>query len=210
MVQKRQNNKRASPGREAIARFSPEPEPAPRERTRLDMLLMGDLSPADLDKDELRQGRPRGIDGTFRGRPPKVPDAIQAAIKREFHKRLFDEINKHSFDAVETIVDVMHRGEGASAFQGQKDGTKRLDAAKYLLERVIGKIPDKTENTTEITVWQGLNETGGLFVDVDVEEIRDDAQRVLDVGTPGEVVRKAGPRTRRGAPLVDPPEPAAG
>lgn len=179
----------------------------PKHLSRHEQLLHGYLEVSDLDKDELRLCRIKEGGKMPRGRPRILPDSIKTKIQRELHKRLFDEINKHAFDAVDTIVDVMHQGEGASAFQGQKDGTKRFEAAKYLLERVVGKVPDKTENTSTVTVWQENLESGGLFVDVDAEEIHNDTPRELEAGTraekPQSTVRKAGPRTRPRKKTVD-------
>lgn len=167
-------------------------------KDRHQQLLDGELLPSDMTFDELRLGRGLPEDGTIpRGRVKLVPIALQNSITREYHKRLLSEFNKYGLDAIETITDVMYRGEGASAFQGQKDGTKRLDAAKYIIERIIGPIPSKSEVTTNVTVWENLTEGGELFVDIEVDEI------VEEENAPEErrsAPRKRGPRTRPARP----------
>jgi hypothetical protein len=211
MVQKRGRKRQVQPGERALSIYKQEPEVLPPKNSRYDDLVAGRIQVSDMDRDELRRAKLRNNDGTFSRGPARIlPESVRNQITRELHRRLYDEINLHAFDAVDTIVDVMNQGEGASAFQGQKDGTKRLDAAKYLLERVIGKIPDKSEITQTVTVWEGLNETGGLFVDIDAEEIPNDPPRELETGTQPEVVRKRGPRTRPNRSIVehmDGPEP---
>lgn len=158
---------------------------------RHDMLVDGELSPRDLTMDELRLGR--GLSDVGRpmsGRHRAVPLSIQNAVNRELQKRLLAEFNKHGQDAIDTIIDIMYQGEGAQISHGQKDGTKRLEAAKYIIERIVGKIPDKMEVTQNVTVWEGMQDDASLFVDVDVVE------EINDVQAPEPRPRARGPRTR--------------
>jgi hypothetical protein len=165
-------------------------------RSRYQDFLDGVVEIDDLDIEELQRVRIKDYDGKFNGARQRIPLPLQNRMNRALQKYLASEFQKYGIDAIETISDVMYRGEGASAFQGQKDGTKRLDAAKYIIERIIGPIPSKTEVTTNVTVWEGLQETGGLFVDVEVT----DMEEVNRVQKAEPAVRKRGPRTRPARP----------
>lgn len=124
------------------------------------------------------------------GVPPKIPGPLLQRIHRELNTRLLAEFHKYGIDAIETITDIMYRGEGASAYQGQKDGVKRLDAAKYILERIVGPMPTKSEISSTVTVWEGMQEDGTLFVDIESEEILSEPEAAPPA-------RTRGPRTRR-------------
>jgi hypothetical protein len=161
--------------------------------SRLQQLLDGYLDVKDLDMDELRLGKIRNNDGSLpKGPAARLPPGLTSRIAREYRTQLQAEFDKYGKDAIDTITDVMYRGEGASAFQGQKDGVKRLEAAKYVIERIIGPIPSKSEVTTNVTVWEGMQETGGLFVDVDVTDI----EEKKNVPPREPAPRTRGPRTR--------------
>jgi hypothetical protein len=171
----------------------PHPEPLSRHLQFID----GIIQVQDLDIEELQRARIKNWDGGWnRGPAPKMPGGLLQRIQRELNTRLLAEFNKYGIDAIETITDVMYRGEGASAFQGQKDGTKRLDAAKYVLERIVGPMPTKSEISTSVTLWEGIQEEGSLFVDIEAEEIYDEPET-----TPP--ARTRGPRTRRSRPKVE-------
>jgi hypothetical protein len=154
---------------------------------RHDLLCDGELSPAEMTMDELRLGRGLNEDGGAPlGGRRKVPQRIQTAITRELQKRLLSEFNKHGLDAINTIVDIMYGGEGAQTSHGQKDGVKKLEAAKYIIERIVGKIPDKMEVTQTVTVWDEMQHDVELFIDVEA----------IDVPETEPTPRARGPRTR--------------
>jgi hypothetical protein len=175
-------------------------------RTRHQLLIDGSLQIEELDIDELQRCRIKNHEGKWPiGQPPVMPIPLQNRINRELQKRLLQEFQRYGIDAIETITDVMYRGEGASAFQGQKDGTKRLDAAKYIIERIVGPIPTKSEISQTVTVWEGMQESGGLFVDVevtDLQEVESVQEAESDARTPAAPTRKRGPRTRPSRPVA--------
>lgn len=162
-------------------------------RDRHQQLLDGVIQVEDLTIEELQAGKVI-VDGVACRRAMPLP--LQNRIHRALTKYLLDEFNKYGIDAIETITDIMYRGEGASAFQGQKDGVKRLDAAKYVLERIVGPMPTKSEISSTVTVWEGMQEEGTLFVDIEVEDIVDEPE-----ATPP--ARTRGPRTRRKRAVED-------
>lgn len=163
-------------------------------------LISGEISIHELTMDELRLGKLMNDEGKFVGGTPKpLPPVIVAQMRRELNTRLLDEFNKHGQDAIQTIIDVMYAGEGASSGPMQKDGTGRLKAAQYVIERIVGKIPDKLETTQNVTIWQGVAEGGDLFIDVEADDIQE-AEVVQETksqaGQGPRTGPKRGPRTR--------------
>lgn len=108
------------------------------------------------DLAELAHGRPRNGAGDFRGRPP-------AYITKELHERILERfqtmvrqgMNEQTIDALGVISVILaseetdHRGKPIVPY-----GTK-LDAAKFLLEHVVGK--PVQPSTSDISVkLQGI------------------------------------------------------
>ena len=103
------------------------------ERWRL--FMAGDLTIHDMDDEELARGQFRAGDGTFRGRPPKtIPRDFAQQLSRELLRRADSEFRKMLIEAVRTHGTVMRVGE--------KDAD-RLRAANLVVERTMGKVPDK-------------------------------------------------------------------
>lgn len=113
-----------------------------RLRGRYAQFLSGEITVEDLDDDELAQGRLKSVDGTFRGRPPAVvPGEMVQAMRREWLKR-----------AQNTLAEaLMQKGIGTLvelAADSPDDGV-RLRAAQAIIERTMGKVPDKIEVAAE-------------------------------------------------------------
>lgn len=132
----------------------------------------------ELTYEELRRGKLADVNGTFKGRPPAmIPAKFHTMMQRELLKRMQGQIQEQVERAIGVVIEVMEEGEGASETiesRGErittKAGTGRLKAAQYIIERVMGKVPDKTEITANVTVWEGLQEGGELLIDIDEEE----------------------------------------
>lgn len=138
---------------------------------RYQEFLEGTLNPRDLTWEELTRGQLADRNGHFSGRPPAVvPRTFHTACVREIQRRLNQRFAAAADEAVDTLVDVMRNGEGEQFSQFERGGTQRLAAAKYIIERVIGKVPDKLEVTENVTVWQGMQEGGELLVDIDAPD----------------------------------------
>lgn len=145
---------RASDGRLSANRPRKRP-PAPK--TRLQQLLEGTLTVADLDDDEIMAGRCKDKNGRFSGRPPNTfPRAIHDALRREFHKRVDEKFQDGLDLALETLEDVMRTKHAAAP--------ARVRAAEIWIERTRGKVPDKVEQTLEIKPFE--DDIAGLLVDV--------------------------------------------
>jgi hypothetical protein len=100
-------------------------------------LLRGEISVEDLDDEELARGRLKASDGTFRGRPPKViPAELVNAMRKEWIGR-----------AEETLRAALHEhGIGTYvklASNEDMDPAVRLRAADKIVERTMGKVPDR-------------------------------------------------------------------
>lgn len=110
----------------------------------------------EWDMEELARGRCRAADGSFRGMPPKF-------ITREIHERAMerfktlvrDELNARSLTALTTIQFVLQSEEVDDKGKPLVPAGVKLDAAKYLLDHVVGKPMQPT--TTDISVkLQGI------------------------------------------------------
>lgn len=97
----------------------------------VDMLANAVKPVEEWDMEELARGRPRDVDGAFRGRPPKW---ITPAIRSEAARRLKVEahvlLSGHISDAIKVIADLMLNAE---------DDRIRFQAATFIVEHVVGK-----------------------------------------------------------------------
>ncbi len=154
----------------------------PRSQRYLD-LLDGTLKVEDLDDDEIFRGQLRDRRGGFTGKPPElIPREMYLAMTRELRVRLNRKMEAAAEEAVETVLQIMREGEGAEEtefdeYSGKpiartKAGVRRLDAAKEVLNRVLGQ-PGKElvgANNEEMTPWQRHQADGGLIVDIEPDE----------------------------------------
>lgn len=131
-----------------------------RLRGRYALFLNGKITVEDLDDDELAQGRLKAMDGTFRGRPPRViPTEMVQAMRREWMSRAEAKLRDALMDkGIGTLV--------ALAGDDNIDAGVRLRAAERIIERTMGKVPDKVEIRAEDpieTLFRGiLNDPFGL------------------------------------------------
>lgn len=104
---------------------------------RYALLMNGIISVEDLDDEEVARGQLKASDGTFRGRPPKtVPMELVQAMRREWLSRAEAKLR----DAL------MEKGLGTlTELAGDKtvDAGVRLRAAQTIIDRTMGKVPDK-------------------------------------------------------------------
>lgn len=124
-----------------------------RLRGRYAEFIQGKITVEDLDDEELAQGRLKASDGTFRGRPPAViPAEMVQAMRREWMSRaeakLRDALMEHGLG---TLVEL--------AKNEDVDASVRLRAAQTIIERTMGKVPDKVvlaaEDPVE-TLFRGI------------------------------------------------------
>ena len=101
---------------------------------RIQMLLDGTLDISELDEEELARGYPRASDGSFRSPPVVIPRAIHSRMMRELFERATRQLRENLSDAAATMTSIMNNPEN--------DAKVRMDAAKWLVERVMGKTPE--------------------------------------------------------------------
>jgi hypothetical protein len=114
-----------------------------RLRGRYAQFLNGTITVEDLDDEEVAQGRLRSADGTFRGRPPTViPAELVQAMKREWLSRANARLSEALLEkGIGTLTDL--------AGDPLVDPAVRLRAADLLMNRTMGKVPDKIEVAAE-------------------------------------------------------------
>lgn len=104
--------------------------------------LAGEITVEDLDDEELARGRLRSSDGTFRGRPPTMlPTELVQAMRREWIGRAQEKLAVALHEVgIGTLVELAREGI---------DESVRLRAADKIIERTMGKVPDKIELAAE-------------------------------------------------------------
>lgn len=144
----------------------------------------------EWDDEELARGRPRAKDGSFKGAPPKYIDrALHEQIVRKFEQVVRAEMNNHTVGALKVLDMILTDVEVDEKGKPLVNASTKLEAAKFLIEHVIGKPKQRVE--TDISVkLQGLlgtvmvnpnNQTGGFelaqgYVEAQSWEEDDDAQ----------------------------------
>lgn len=136
-----------------------------RVRGRYARLLAGEIKVEDLDDEELARGQLRNQAGNFSGRPPSmIPTELVQAMRREWLSRAENKLRAALMDkGIGTLVEL--------AGSDRIDPAVRLRAADKLMERVMGKVPDKVQFAAEDPVEtlfrniladpQGLRDPGG-------------------------------------------------
>lgn len=99
------------------------------------MIAEGVLSLDDWDNEELARGYRRNRDGRF-GKPPQyIPREVQQEAFRRLIGRGERKMKSAYMKVVEDLVDLAHNANSEKV---------RLDAQKELMNRIVGKIPDRT------------------------------------------------------------------
>ena len=149
----------------------------------------------EWDLEELARGRPRNAVGDFRGRPPQymTRELHERAVER-FKKTVREDMNAHTVTALETIRMILTSEEIDEKGKPLVAAGTKLDAAKFLLEHVVGKAVQPT--TSDISVkLQGI--LGAVMVnpaELSGSEMSDtmNGYRPAHIGTRGEIEMSAG------------------
>lgn len=127
-------------------------------------VVNGSIPLSELDDQEISQMRLKASDGRFGGPRPIVNRKIASDFRRELMGRMDERAQLAAMRMWEVIEDV--------ATSAENTGAEKLRAATYLLERSIGKIPDKMEITAEVKPWEGT--VSGILTDITEDEARED------------------------------------
>jgi hypothetical protein len=110
---------------------------------RYAMLVQGVIKIEDLDDDELARGQLKDKNGQFRGRPPAViPKEMVQAMRREWLGRAEAKLREALMGpGIGTLVEL--------ARDPSVDQAVRLRASQTIIDRMMGKVPDKIEFRAE-------------------------------------------------------------
>lgn len=125
-------------------------------------LISGELDVDELDDEELARGYCKDKRGNFGGRPPVViPRVLFNRMQRELFKRFDEKLKSGLVDALDVILNI--------ARDPDVDATNRRQAAQYVIDRVMGKTPEKVTVVQE-DPWETI--INGVMRDGVVEETR--------------------------------------
>lgn len=97
---------------------------------------------SEWSEEELLRGRRRDVHGRWSGRPPKlVPRAVHDELVRRKMSEAHDLLRDNVVAATEVLVSL--------ATDQDADAAVRLKAATTILDRVLGKAPERVELAVE-------------------------------------------------------------
>lgn len=110
----------------------------------------------EWDLEELARGRPRAVDGTFKGRPP-------AYISREVHEKAMEkfrdmvrgEMQVYTVDALKLLGKIIDEDDTDDKGRPLVSASVKLEAVKFLLEHVVGKPKQPVEADISVKL-QGI------------------------------------------------------
>lgn len=110
----------------------------------------------EWDAEELARGRPRAVDGTFKGKTPSfITRALHEEIMKRFEGIVRTEMNVHTVAALQMIGTILENDEVDDKGRPIVAAGTKLDAAKFLIEHILGKPKQRVE--TDISVkLQGI------------------------------------------------------
>lgn len=134
-------------------------------RTVMERYMAGELKVSEMSDKEIKKGWFENEGGGFKGgRPKNVPrkffEELRAESIRRWNDQLADDLNP-SLEALRSIRDNPRASADA-----------RHKSAIYLIERVVGKVPDKNEVKIEVAPWEA--NISGIIVDEHEEEDEDE------------------------------------
>lgn len=110
----------------------------------------------EWDIEELARGRPRDAAGGFRGAPPKyMPRAVHERIADRFKMLVRDQMNQSTVQALGVVSNLLTNEEVDEKGKPLVAANVKLDAAKWLVEHVIGKPVQPTQTDVSVKL-QGI------------------------------------------------------
>lgn len=105
----------------------------------------------EWDHEELARGRPRDAAGGWRGKSPEwVSRAVHEEVLKRFQTVVKTEMNQHTLIALTVVEHLLKSDEIDDKGKPTVSAATKLDAAKFLLEHVVGKPKQRIE--TDISV----------------------------------------------------------
>jgi hypothetical protein len=131
------------------------PNHLPKGMTRQQAFNAGYIPVEDLDDEELRVGRCRAANGKIprvASRTELLPNMLYDKMIQEHFKRSNEKLRTQLDVALATMVDIMT--------DDTCEPKDRMEAAKYLYERVAGKTPDRVQVQVSKAPWEEM--LGGI------------------------------------------------
>lgn len=105
----------------------------------------------EWDDEELRRGRPRAADGSFRGKaPPWMSRELHEQAMDRFKAIIGDRMREETVNAMGVVSAILANDEIDEKGRPVVPASVKLDAAKWLVEHLLGKPKQHTE--TDISV----------------------------------------------------------
>lgn len=164
----------------------------PNGMTRQQAFVAGYISVKDLDDEELRVGRCRAANGKIPRMGAKtemLPRALYEEMCSEHLQRSNAKLRSQLDIALATMVDIMQ--------DDTAEPKDRMDAAKYLYERVAGKTPDRVQVQVSKAPWEDV--MGGI---AQISRAESRAMRSLEPAIDAEVVEQEQDSGERFQPFV--------
>jgi hypothetical protein len=155
---------------------------AVRNMTRQQAFNAGYLSVKDLDDEELRAGKCRGPDGNI----PKVVGKTEV-MDDDQYQMMVAEHEKRWNQNLRERLDVMTEVIASVALDDTVEPRDRVEAAKYIIERVAGKPTERVQVNVSKAPWEEM--LAGIASGISREESR--KQRGLTIDQDGNAL--AGP-----------------
>lgn len=128
---------------------------------RMQELIDGTISIEELDDEELIRGQLRDKHGQFTGQKPLlIPRSMHQAVVRELVERGDGKLKKHFDNAIEVHAEIMNNPRA--------NPQARLEASRYIWERIAGKIPDKHIVNATVQKWEQMAKE--VLVDIGDED----------------------------------------
>lgn len=148
----------------------------------------------EWDLEELARGRTRDKGGGFRGRPPMaMPRAVHERIADRFKLLVKDQLNIEATSAIGVIHNLLNDDNFDDKGKPIVPASVKLDAAKWLVEHVIGKPVQPTQSEVSVKLQ-------GILSAVTANPILDGDHPDLRALPPGYAAAHFGVR---GGPVID-------
>lgn len=111
---------------------------------------------ADWDLEELGHGRPRNAQGNFKGPKPKwINTAVHEEAMEKYRAAVKSKMNETTVDALGLIKDLIGNDDVDDKGKPIVPASTKLDAAKFLIEHVVGKPTQRIEGDISVKL-QGI------------------------------------------------------
>lgn len=110
----------------------------------------------EWDLEELARGRPRNVDGDFRGRKPSwITREVHERAMEQFQLAIKTEMSASSISALDTLRYILENEETDERGKPLVPAAAKLQASTFLLEHVVGKPKQQVQQDISVKL-QGI------------------------------------------------------